>query len=196
MLWIGSPSYCWPFFWLDPFLVNQGRGIVFNLLGSSFFEKTDLLLEVLYHLCHSDHRVWLSHLAPLPWGDFVFYQGYLIPLPRIHFIFSHGFWCRGWQVSTLAVPWPWSRALRRDYFFLLLCPVPSVVALKWGFLFWTIHRPKWNQGSWVPKEFYNCCLMDWAWFTAAILGWLRTKLCTKHGFYNTYISIHTNICVL
>ena len=30
-------------------------------------------------------------------------------------------------------------------------------------------------------------LRDWAWFTAAKLGWFRTRWCTEHKSYNTYM---------
>ena len=33
-------------------------------------------------------------------------------------------------------------------------------------------------------------LRGWAWFTAAKLGWFRTKLCAKHESYSTYILTH------
>ena len=32
--------------------------------------------------------------------------------------------------------------------------------------------------------------MDWAWFTIAKLGWIQTKLHTKHGSYNAYTLTH------
>ena len=33
-------------------------------------------------------------------------------------------------------------------------------------------------------------LRDWAWFTAAKLGWFRTRWCTEHKSYNTYMLIY------
>ena len=132
---VGSPSHCWPSFWLSSVLVTHRGNIVSNFLCSTFFEKANFLLQILQHCCHSSHAVWLLPCMPLFWHDFLFHQGHLTPLSGSYFIFSHRLRGRRWHISTFVVLLSWRHALRRDCFFPLLYPVPSEVAKMWECLF-------------------------------------------------------------